>query len=61
MKREGKDGERERGKKKLWWVGGSRLHYLQLQKFSSSKMTLPRKRLGYDARISSSISQVESS
>ena len=34
--------------------------YLQLQKISSSKMNIPRKRLGYDARISSSISQVES-
>ena len=36
------------------------LHYLQLQKFSSLKMNLPIKRLGYDARISSSFSQVES-
>ena len=36
------------------------LHYLQLQKFSSSKMNLPIQILGYDARISSSISQVES-
>jgi len=66
-----REREREKKKKKkrtvVEGVGSLRFfffltlsHYLQLQKFSSSKMNLPRKRLGYDARISSSISQEES-
>jgi len=69
IKREGRDLERWREKRKEMapWRGASGcfffsmlLHYLQLQKISFSKMNLPIKRLGYDAGISSSISQVES-
>ena len=64
--------ERERKERKIEPVVGATslhlysslfltfLHYLQLHKFSSSKMNLPIQRLWYDARISSSIFQVES-
>jgi len=67
IKREVREENMERENKTVGGRGGvvafkklTLLHYLQLHKYPSSKMNLPIKRLGYDAHISSSISQVES-